>query len=441
MSKKAGVFICPSCQGVVQSDGPLEQGVVCDHCLHEFGTPDDLSAAKAALVNKLPKGSVGGVEKKKVLISRNVTAQRKVDEPKQVEAVRAKIPVKTLEESVEEAANGSRDEETIMPDGSRKVKRRKKRPKKEKNLKLVLFLAGWISVIGIVFALFKLGDSEGEVVEETETEEEINEKTIKNEVLRRFFPQVSESFTDFLTHPTNDGREQFISNSSGLALPFSKYYLYNPFPKPESSMRVSASNVIRLSEKDFAIETIWKNKDGNRLGAAHLWDGEAWKLDWENFAPYSTESWSRFRAELGGTEGEFRLLARKRETSDESEHFYVSFYRPPLFFENSEEFRSTESPEVELETDSELGQRFLNLWKDHKAGKVPLDSILGKSLDPSNYLRMNVQLAWEKNDQDESILVLKDIIGVLWFGDVIQTHYRNSLKMSATDAGEILGDE
>lgn len=431
MSKKRGVFICPSCQSVVQSEARLEEGVVCGECLHEFGLPETVSPKKEGIKKKdlLGKG-LGG--RKRTVIVRDVTSKKAAVAARQTKVEREQ-PVVRAEEGVEEA-HFSRDEETILADGSREVRRRKKRPLKERNLKLVLFLAGWFSLVAIIFTLSRLLEEEEPSAQELLEQAAFNEKTIKNEVFRRFSPEVIYNFRAFIAYPENVGREQFIDESSELALPFSKHYELNPFVVPRSAIRVKSSNVLKLSEESFGIETVWEDQEGNQLGAVHLWDGEGWKLDWENYVPYSAQSWSLFRAEIGKREGQFRLLVRKRGSDDESERFSLSFYRPPVLYEDADEFRVSESPEVELETQSELGQRFLKLWNDHKAGKVPFGSILGKSLDPSNYLRVNVVLAWEKNDLGESVMVLKDILGVLWFGDTIQRYYQASL---AGDGGGV----
>ena len=454
MSKKLGVFICPSCQSVVQSDVLLEEGVICGECLHEFSLPktEGVIAPKGKPKRLTGTGSVSSEktsaknEKKplpKSPIIRDATSLRKSKTPKQVEVERVKVPVKSLEEAVEEELNFSKDEETILADGSRQVKRRKKRPKEEKNLNLILFLSGWIAVIAIIFGLSKLVEDDEKSGEDKRDrdKESVTENTVKKEILRRFYPQVTASFKAFIGHPNNEGRSQYIYNSSDLALAFTKHYQLNPFTVPRSLIKVRAANVIKLSEKDFGIETIWEDREGNRLGALHLWDGEGWKLDWENYAPYSSESWALFRSQLGKKEGQFRLLVRKREVEDGDEKFSLSFYRPPALYEGAEEFRVSESPKVEVATKSELGQRFLKLWEDHKAGDVPYGSVLGELLDPAKYLRVNVELAWEENDLGESVMVLKDILGVLWFGEKVQNHYQETLATDKEEAERGLGSE
>jgi len=427
---KLSVFICPSCGEVVKSDRPLEEGVICGECLHEFGKPEEVPESKTkkpGVLRKMPKG-VG--EAKKSSVMRDLTAKK---------AERIK-PVGVIEEPVIEAkpvgelpkpSGNAKDEEVILPDGSRRVRRIKKRPKKEKHKGLILFLLGWLSVIGIVFAFYQMqgkADAEEEVTEDKV--KDVKEVAMKGEILRRFLPAASDGFKRFIFHPTNEGREQYIDNSADLARSFSSYYRLHSFPKPDSQLALIRYNVIALSKTDFGIETIWKDGEGRRIGGVHLWDGKGWKLDWENFAPYSTESWSRFRSKLGSKSGVFRLLVRKRTTANEDREFYLSFYRAPDFFEESGEFKDTESPEVRVETKSLLGKRFLKLWDRQVAGEAPFDSILGRSLDPENYMRITVELSWEKNEVDEDVMRMTDIRGVGWFGERVQAfHLRKQREL------------
>ena len=436
MSQSTGVFICPSCQSLVQSNGPLKNGVICGECGHEFGKPvDSLVSSASKPVTGVPQRLA---RQKNGVVSRDIMAKRALPVQRNWEPEDAGVPVKLPEVGVgleDPVEGGSRadDEETIMPDGTRRVRRRKKRAKKEDHKNLILIVVGCLTVTILAFAVFKLGGNSNDKTKVLDSPDVISERTVKREVLKRHYPQVLSNFKKFLSYPTNEGREQFISNSAELSLPFTRHYRQHSFPNAESKMKPIAGNVIKLSETDYGIEMVWEDVNGNRIGAVYLWDGEAWKIDWENFARYSTGLWSRFRAKLGKKEGTFRLLVRKRETDDETEEFYLSFYRPPLLNEEADVFRVTESPDVRLETKSALGQKFLDLWNSFKAGETPYDSILGESLDPENYLRVTAVLAWEENGQNENVMVLKDIVGVAWFGEVIQELHD---KNSQVDLGE-----
>ena len=442
MSGKPGVFICPSCEAVVRSEKSLKEGIVCGKCQHEFGASVKSATASAKPV-QVPKGAIGN---RKSSVMRNLTGKKAPP----VLAVRtvesAAVKAKSIQEVAEEAIGTEGDLEIMMPDGSRRVRRRKKRAKKERNKGLILFLAAWLSVIGIIVALLKMGENEERISEE-EQGSDLTVDATKREVLRRYLEPVKAEFLNFISHPTNEGREQYIADSANLSLEFARHGQIHPFPKPVffpkpmPKMAVIGANVLAFSEGDYAIETIWQDREGNRFAAVHIWDQDAWRIDWENFAPYSTEPWARFRSELGSDKGVFRLLVRKRRTADEAEKFYLSFYRPPEFLEKNNEYLDTVSPEVEVKTDSDLGREFLKLWENHRSGEAPYyGNYLSKILDPGrdNYLRITVELAWEKNERDESIMVLKDVIGVSWFGEAIQKFHRKALKEASDRAEENL---
>ncbi|MBK73821.1 MAG: hypothetical protein CMO76_10325, partial [Verrucomicrobiales bacterium] len=126
MNGKIGIFICPACQAVVKSDRPLHEGIICGECQHEFGK----NSASAKTKTQIPGGNLG---KGSSGVTRDLTAKKSasvlpvgvIDTPK--------MAVKTLEQARNEFLGGSSDDEMILADGSRRVRRRKKREKAEKN--------------------------------------------------------------------------------------------------------------------------------------------------------------------------------------------------------------------------------------------------------------------------------------------------------------------
>ncbi len=437
MTGKTGVFICPSCQAVVKSEKSLEEGLICGECLHAFGKPDSSDPGK---INQMPRGRS---EKGSGSVMRDLTAKKTT--PIRAMGVIDAPPVsaKSIEAAKAETANANGDEEMIMPDGTRRVRRRKKRAKKERNKGLILFLVGWMCVIAIVFVLFKTGKIGGgkEATGQPPVRGSDFLTDTEVEILKQSIPTITDQFTKFLRYQTLSGREQFIDRSADLSLAFNRFYQINTFPKPESDLKRFGANVLNLSDTAVAVESVWGDEKGNRWGAVHIFDKkEGWKLDWEAFAPHSTESWSKFSSELGSKEGVFRLLVRRRRTSDQSKKVSLSFYRAPKVFETDNEFRNTESPEVDLLSESDLGKEFLNLWSSHLDGNAIYGSILGRALDPEGYLRITVRLAWEKNERDQSIMVLKEIVGAGWFGQTIQKLHKDALEAATEEAKEKLSE-
>jgi hypothetical protein len=112
---------------------------------------------------------------------------------------------------------------------------------------------------------------------------------------------------------------------------------------------------------------------------------------------------------------------RKRTTEDDKKRISLSFYRAPDVKEGDEEFKRTESPEIDLLVGSDLETEFTRLWNNHQKKNDPMGSILGRALDPDpeTYMRITVRLGWEDKKRDKGVLELKEIIGAGWFGERI----------------------
>jgi hypothetical protein len=441
MSGKKGVFICPSCQAVVKSDKPLHEGVICGECLHEFGNNSGSSEGKTQIPGGNWERGAGGV-------TRNLTGKKSapilpvgvIDSPK--------MAVKTLEQARNESLGSPNDDETIMSDGSRRVRRRKKREKAEKNKGLMLFLGAWLCVVVAVLVIFTTGKFGTSKASKAPVETN-GRNPMDQQIVDASRVKIEGEFQGFMKLPESNGQTQFIDRSADLSLAFSDYYRENPFPRALGKLTQTGVNVLRLPEDELAVESIWEDSEGHRWGALHILDKttKSWKLDWENFAPYSTELWSKFVNQLGSKEGTFRLLVRKRRTADDKKKISVSFYRAPHVKESDGEFKRTESPEIDILAISDLAVEFERLWNDHQKENDPMGSILGRALDPDpqTYMRITVRLGWEAKKGDESHLVLKEIIGAGWFGERIIKLRQNAKDASAEELleglSESLGDE
>jgi len=251
---------------------------------------------------------------------------------------------------------------------------------------------------------------------------------------------IKRNFKAFMTLPEGSGQTQFIDRSADLSLAFSDYYRENPFPRASGTLTQTGVNVLKLPKGELAVESIWKDSEGHQWGVLHLLDKTTsrWKLDWENFAPYSTESWSKFINRLDGSsnEGTFRVLVTKRRTTDDGKKISLNFYRAPHIKEDDGEFKKSESPEIDLLAGSDLAKEFMQLWNNHQKKNDPMGSILGRALDPdpTTYMRITVRLGWKDNKRDKEVLELKEIIGAGWFGERII-----KLRKTAKDADTLAG--
>lgn len=429
-----GVFICPSCQAVVRSEKKPGEGLVCSQCQHEFVEMLESDGGKAAPAKLAPLPRSGGSKPgNSAAVVRNLTAKR-------APAVRvpgaggaAPIAARSYNEVATEGQPV--DEEIILPDGSRRVKRRKKRPSKEKNKPLILFLVGWLSVVVIIFALFKTKTESASGPKDDETEVDIT-VTRDRQLIETHREEISKLLKSYVLTTSLDERLQYIDRSSEMSLNHARYYRSHSFFQPQLPMGIIGSKVIGISEEPLvlAIEFVWQDSANRRFGTVHRHDGQGWKLDWEAFAPYSTDSWVRFQARLGVKEGVFRVLVRQRASSDESKRLYLSFYRPPEFGEEDKSFLKTESQEVEVIVKSKLGEQFMGLWSGFEEGVRPFGSIL-PLIDPEGFMRITARLAWEDVEGgNDPQLVLKEIIEPSWYGESIQEAFQKAREEEEASA-------
>ena len=237
------------------------------------------------------------------------------------------------------------------------------------------------------------------------------------------FPKINVSFKAFLGQFESGRRLQFIDQSSRLSLQFNRFYRGAVFPTPEGEVGARVRNVIEIKsgpDPVLGLETIWVDGKNRIIETVHVHDGEAWKLDWEAFAPYSSSPWVLFVSGTERSEGTFRLYARKMKSLDDSKRFFVKFYAAPVFGESNRKASSfdVESPEVEINTGSDIGKKLIEVLENHKNKDFFLGSMFPK-LDPEGYLRDTVKLAWESNEKDEPVLVLKELISPSWYGQRI----------------------
>ena len=319
-------------------------------------------------------------------------------------------------------------DEIIMSDGSRRVRRRKKKLKKEKSKALLIFIFVWMTIIASVFYLYKTGDDSQKDEQDGPVDGESIIAARNRLFIGEHFPQIYHLFTKgFLGQFESGRRLQFIDQSSRLSLQFNRFYRTTVFPKPEGEIGSIARNVIEIKsgpDPILGLETIWQDEEGNRLETVHVHDGKGWRLDWEAFGPYSTSPWVLFISQSERSEGTFRLYVRKMKSLDDSKRFFVKFY-PPSDFGDSDRKESVldvESPEVEINTRSDLGQKFIEMIQNHKDEKYFLGSMFPRH-DPSGYMRVTVKLAWESDDKEQPVLALKEVLSSSWYGQrIVDAH-------------------
>jgi len=392
----------------------------------------------------------GGSIVRNVINKRNpVSAQDAMSEIPSHEAplvLKTAIPAKANDKDGEEGSSGEMPEdkdEIIMADGSRRVRRRKKKLKREKSKTLLIFVIVWISIITAVFYLFKSGEESNEEKEVGPGDQESIIAARDRLFLGQHFPRINQSFRAFLGQVDSGRRLQFIDHSARLSLQFNRFYRSAVFPRPVGEIGPVGSNVIDIKagpDPVLGMETIWRDEEGNLLETVHVHDGEGWKLDWEAFGPYSTSPWILFASQSDRSEGTFRLYIRKMNSVDDSERFYVKFYPPPTFGEKEKKVvgREVDSPEVEIDSKSEIGQQLIEIFQNQEnENEEEVEHLLGSifpRFDPDGYVRVTVKLSWETDEKGDPELVLKELVSPSWYGQRIVEEWKEGISEGESDS-------
>lgn len=419
------VYLCPSCQSVIRSDRDVSEGLKCDSCGSSFGgsgtaapkRPRPNSAASPSILRDVMKNRKGA------------SLPVSFGSPEKLGNFKSK-ELETTEE-------GSRDEESILSDGSRQVKRRKKRRKEEKHKKLYIFITAWIGVIVTLLFIFQIKSDDGK--KNTRAAANTGMPPWMREFDRSHLESISKNYNSFIQAPSLPAKQQSIDRSSQMAAKFSRFSQTHSIPAFKGKMRLRARHILELQEDPLvlAVETLWQDLEGKRSEAVHVWDGKEWRLDWECYAPYSTVPWTLFRSGVGKQEGDFRLLVRRREAGDASKNLALLFYAPSYAGDKSPEaIRATESPEIVVDRKSEVGERLSQILSDVEEKKRPMESILGID-DLSGMARVFVSLAWEEDETGEPQMVLKQINGISWYGKRIQELLSNQDSSEADSKSDL----
>lgn len=431
---QATVYLCPSCQSVVKSENEKLAGLVCGDCGFEFGgkgmAQDNEPSKKVDIVK------VTGVAPTtmKHSIVRDVMKQRggsrqgpEVIQPPSVHEMALREGAELEHKEIPPG-----EDEVILKDGTRMVRRKKRKKDKDKHQKLYFFLTLWIGIAAAILIIVQMnnGDKDGSVEDRIGVEE--NRKKEHQIFLGKHMAAISQNFSRFIRAQEDSDRIQEIDYSSRLASKFSRFHQSQSIPVPVGSVRGIQRNVIVLKEAPFtpAVEVVWQDEGGNIFESVHLWDGKDWKLDWEHFSRYATTPWTLFRSKLGQKEGEFRLLMRQREVMKESAYISILFYEePPVGTEDSRKaLQASESEEVIVKLRTDLGRQLTELFKAKEDGNTAYDSIFGQN-DPDTMIRVSAALAWEEDEDGDEVLVLKDLLGVSWYGTRVRRAYREMLKL------------
>ncbi len=421
---QSSVYLCPSCQEVIRSEGRKREDLVCGACGFELGAKKSVNLPGNARLPDLPNAGKTLVSRdigKTAILSKTELPGKPLPAP-----IKAKLPEpKEAEESQPEIKRDSEfhEKEVILPDGTRQVRRRKKR-RKEKNKTLYLFLGSWLLVVITIVAFFMMPKFKDDQADEpiVDDSEEAARRARHIQFLKEHRVAAVDSFSRYLNTPKDDGRIQRIDYSSQLATKFGRFYNYEAPLFPTAGLHPVDIQVVEFAEGKATpgIEMIWRTREGHDIEVLSVWNGSAWMIDWEHLVRYGSEPWALFRLGVGSSKkGTFRLLARKTTISNETETEVV-FYMPSRPGRpEAENLLDRSTPEVVFSTTDDLGVQFNRLWADYEAGLTQYDSKFPER-DPKGYMRITATLGWSIDERGDNILSLLEIIEPSWYGKRVQ---------------------
>lgn len=245
------------------------------------------------------------------------------------------------------------------------------------------------------------------LVEQQQSEKAFNEA----------LPICKHRFASFLSTPDDFAKLQFVSDSTRIATILPRYYHDHQFFRPSNLYMQRAGFSAGTNER--VIDSLWT--DGEAVVEARFIKNaeQDWLLDWESYVRYSETSWVAFLANRPTQEMEFRLYVRERAIQRENDPstLSVQFYEPRQDLTRGE---GVESPEALLSVDSVQGQDLLEAFGKTKSyldeeGNALSTSVV-RTRDPLGMARVRVKLAFEQNEEEKHILVVREVLAADWLG-------------------------
>ena len=169
-------------------------------------------------------------------------------------------------------------------------------------------------------------------------------------------PDCHRALGGFLTSGSPEARNQFVVNPIETAGKMAIFYAQNPIPMVDvAKLTRTSQELVKIGEVSMIL-THWKEAGGVEFDAIFRRDAGQWRLDWNHFSQYSSFPWALFLAGQGPSEGEFRLLARRRLVESDSERVgsrLIFALTTPVFGKPGE--TGMESPDFVIDSQSDEG--------------------------------------------------------------------------------------
>lgn len=272
----------------------------------------------------------------------------------------------------------------------------------------MIFVIVWGLVLGsTAIVMSRMGSQEvPQVADSNEpTRQEIEDQRLLQDNLEACGKRISE----FRAASDVGSRALHVVGAGRVVQRMTRVQQFNPSYPTNAALKAEEYRVIR-TPAGRAIETLWKQDDGERIEAVFFEEEGEWKLDWDAFARSGTDSWPLFLAGRGPGEGEFRLLARERIGADgrDDESIGLVLYaarngRPGE--------ASAPSPEIRVLRNSPTGRQIEQAFVLRKEGLGAFGSRLVEH-DPDEMIRVRVRVS--RKGEDERVFQIEELLGCHW---------------------------
>ena len=318
-----------------------------------------------------------------------------------------------------ESPANDRQSKSLTPESPQPVSHRGRSKSKgpsngHRNL-LLKIIIGWVLVLAaIIFGANLLWREEepAPIINQAPDPQQSLPSPEDQDALQKALPMCTETLQRYFAAATLEEKSQFVLSPAKTTTKMAHFYSANPIERvAPAELILSEHHILNLAD-GWAIETLWNIKDSRRIEAVFRKEGDAWKLDWNEFARYSEQPWALFLAGSGEPEGEFRLLARERLAKERKneEDISVILYAPRFGDLGDTGFQS---PEFNVVRTTPEGKLLSEAFRLKRQGQAIYQSALSR-LDPDEMIRVRVRVQRSETDGVRKFIITR-VIACHWY--------------------------
>lgn len=320
-------------------------------------------------------------------------------------------------EKMESASEPIQPQQDIEELQKEKVERRRKLKKRSKRPVKVYFVWGLLWLVSVSVIIFVVSKFQDQFSGEQHNSLTIEERLVgeEREFYKREYPRISEQFRRFLTTQSSGQMAEFTYGSPQLERKITRHLKGHARRRPVNGLK---SNPVywnvAFEESPGFVEVVWDGRQAGFFEGVFVKVDDDWKLDWEQYARYSSENWTLFRQRIGNSRsGLFRVYVEKiseGESSNFNPWIKVRLL-PPFPDSRRMELEATEP--ILLEGGEEMTSQIARLFADRSGQSAGYSEFWRR--DNPKFRRAFLRLEWETNAvSGEEKLVIKELLAEHW---------------------------